>query len=653
MENWAAVSTGAYLLLTFVPTVGQSPYLRFSGDANEILAAFIRDPENLGGISVFDGRQPCTDASADHCLDLGGGWLRRCLSEHGPAHKKSTASSGRLAVPEWPLTASTFRPTRTINVGDQDATTTDPFLEIHDHLPNDILKPPLSWAALSHCWGGNTRFILTANNLAHWQQTISLSSMPNTFRDAVTVTRKLGIRHLWIDSICILQDSKQDWEREADRMADVYRRSTVHIATHTSRHCDDGFLKARDACEYVELPFESHRSGIAGSILVRRGLARWNTALFTAPHSILATRAWVLQESLLAPRTLHFGSEQIFWECPNLCIAEGEFSPRTFRGDTPQEGAVGFDLNATKRHLSLTMGTSPPGIDYGNSGEPRMKKARIHSEDWYVRWYQIVTNYSQRNLGYPSDIFPALSGLAKTIQPLISRSDEEYYMAGLFSGDIHRGLLWMVDAEGMSESQATASRAQPYRAPTWSWASIIGPIKFANRPGEEQPEPTLEGETVKVVGVSLRSADGPKNVSEGVYGALSGASLEVEGLWRWGTSLDRVKLAKDGEKFWAGFESKLILVEENVRAEAELQLDIESDGIDTLGPGEWALLQISEWAQDDPIVVLLSLYALVLRPTEVSGKTMFRRVGLVKFTGIDESSEVVQFQWERKRVTLI
>lgn len=438
-------------------------------------------------------------------------------------------------------------------------------------------------------------------------------------------------------------------------MADVYRQSTVHIAAHTSRHCDDGFLKARDPCEYVELPFESKRTGISASILVRRRLARWNTALLTASHSILATRAWVLQESLLAPRTLHFGSEQMFWECPNLCVAEGEFSPRTFRGDTPQEGAFGFDLNATKRRLSATtMGTLTSGTDGGNPGEAGMKKTKIDYEDWYVRWYQIVMNYTQRNLGYPSDIFPALSGLAKTIQPLISSSNEEYYMAGLFSGDAHRGLLWIVDAERISKSKGIASRAQPCRAPTWSWASIIGPIKFSNRPGEKQPEPTLEGETVKVVGVSLRSADGPKNVSEGVYGALSGASLEVEGLWRWGTSLDRVKMAKDGEKFWAGFESKLILVEENVSAEAELQLDIESDGIDTLGPGEWALLQISQCGAVFPMAVVVSPYALVLRPTEVSRKTMFRRVGLVEFIGIDESPKAAtQFQWERKRVTLI
>lgn len=58
-------------------------------------------------------------------------------------------------------------------------------------------------------------------------ETILLSSFPQTLRDAITITKSLGFRYLWIDALCILQDSKGDWEKEAAVMGKVYFNAVV------------------------------------------------------------------------------------------------------------------------------------------------------------------------------------------------------------------------------------------------------------------------------------------------------------------------------------------------------------------------------------------------------------------------------------------
>lgn len=68
------------------------------------------------------------------------------------------------------------------------------------------------------------------------------SSMPQNFRDAVKLTRLLGIRYLWIDPLCILQDSKEDWEREGLKINDVYKYSYVTVAATSASAAYDGFL---------------------------------------------------------------------------------------------------------------------------------------------------------------------------------------------------------------------------------------------------------------------------------------------------------------------------------------------------------------------------------------------------------------------------
>ncbi|KAF2030657.1 hypothetical protein EK21DRAFT_64977, partial [Setomelanomma holmii] len=88
---------------------------------------------------------------------------------------------------------------------------------------------PHRYVALSHCWGTCRDFLTTRENVEKRKAGFSLESLPATFRDAVLATRSLDIPYLWIDSICILQGDKEDWETEGSKLADIYSDATITI----------------------------------------------------------------------------------------------------------------------------------------------------------------------------------------------------------------------------------------------------------------------------------------------------------------------------------------------------------------------------------------------------------------------------------------
>ena len=82
----------------------------------------------------------------------------------------------------------------------------------------------LRYAALSHCWGVSRRFLAAKATLGRFQKGFSIFArgFPKTFADAVLVARALRIPYLWVDSLCITQDDKAEWDTEASQMTDIY-----------------------------------------------------------------------------------------------------------------------------------------------------------------------------------------------------------------------------------------------------------------------------------------------------------------------------------------------------------------------------------------------------------------------------------------------
>jgi hypothetical protein len=154
------------------------------------------------------------------------------------------------------------------------------------------------------------------------------SALPRTFRDAFMIVRKLGLSYIWIDSLCITQDSVEDWEREALQMANVYGNSSCNI-TATGRNSHEGCFKLRNPLRFVPCPaYKSNGFHIFAQ-------KNDSPARRDAP---LLTRAWVFQEHILAPRNVYFGNSILYWHCRERLSWEKKSTQRR----AVQSSVIGF-----------------------------------------------------------------------------------------------------------------------------------------------------------------------------------------------------------------------------------------------------------------------------------------------------------------------
>jgi hypothetical protein len=397
-------------------------------------------------------------SNSDECFQLLQMWLRRCLEEQEPQ-------------------ASSFVPTRTIDVGPPDGTQ-DPRLVVH--AANSASFP---WVTLSHCWGGSSPLTTNAQTLQEWTNSgIPMLLLPPTFRDAVLITRRIGHRHLWIDSLCIIQDSREDWENEALRMGDVYRYGELNISASAASNCHEGIFAKRDSPAYfsmaVRLLFRSAKLGVGLDrrewIYVRPG--NWDTfrEQITGAESTLASRGWVLQEALLSPRTIHYSHQQMFWECRHGTFAEGRVDALARPSAKAMLLAPAPGLWSHKMILPTSLPDGVASVDDENS-----------KREVYASWLQVVENYSARQLTVPTDVLPALAGAASVFQTELNDS----YLAGFFRGYLLESLLWKTKAG------APAALRPGSKLPSWSWSSIVGGVTFEIAYSSNVLPPVLVGAT--------------------------------------------------------------------------------------------------------------------------------------------------------------
>ena len=178
----------------------------------------------------------------------------------------------------------------------------DPFLKILD--PHE---PKISYVTLSHCWGspeGPRPLTLTNENISSMKTQIPLASLRGSFADAVKLTKKLGLKYLWIDSLCIIQDSVQDWRTESRKMGGIYANALCNIAAEAASNCKGGLFLPREPLSRVVIIVDGCSDGNTtprSYLLVHEEHAR--AGLRASP---LRKRAWVCQERLLvqAPASL-------------------------------------------------------------------------------------------------------------------------------------------------------------------------------------------------------------------------------------------------------------------------------------------------------------------------------------------------------------
>jgi Heterokaryon incompatibility protein (HET) len=371
-------------------------------------------------------------------------WYRKCHAEHINCGK--------------PFQHTGFVPSRLIELG-FDHQSTWRLVMAEDLVPQ--LPEAVEYVTLSHCWGKSSFLTLKSTNLSSLRLGLPVDELPQTFQDAIYVASRLSCRFLWVDSLCILQDSLEDWRKESSRMSDIYSNAVCSIAATASSDPHQGLFRDRDPVLVASCRIQASWVDGKSRLLGIKETDPQKNQVLRAP---LNRRAWVLQERLLSKRLLQFGNEQVFWQCLQLDACESQ-----------PGGIFNFfgvdhsfkDYSQFPRHNFFRLAKSDLGLCESLLGD----------RDYYISlWQYIVIHYTMAHLTKRNDKLIALAGLVDVLGTLY----KDKYLAGLWLTHLPAMLLW---------HRTTGSKDQPIyedsdkqrsqRAPSWSWASLDGPIIFA------------------------------------------------------------------------------------------------------------------------------------------------------------------------------
>lgn len=315
----------------------------------------------------------------------------------------------------------------------------------------DIREP---YMTLSHCWGKRETLRLTTDNHDEMAVGIDPASMPIMYQEARQVVLEFGMRYLWIDSLCIIQqgDNGADWLRQVTQMSDVYANSYCNISALQALDSHQTMFSTNKPPDWA-----SQIINLNGTQMLVSSDYYWMSEV-SCPNQGLNTRAWVYQERLVSPRVLHFGASQVMWECREKDASQCH--PEAL----PRQLTEYRDNGLRFKELIPTKGTSPNN----------------DVVEGYARWEQIVQDYSGCNITFPRDRLPAISAVARQMQ----RALDDQYIAGLWRKNMPHGLLWKSTVHGLEETKSE------YHSPSWSWASASRGVAYYHSAAAIQLEVT-------------------------------------------------------------------------------------------------------------------------------------------------------------------
>jgi hypothetical protein len=127
----------------------------------------------------------------------------------------------------------------------------------------------IPYVALSYCWGAGSTLTLTKDTLSSFRSSIPWDVIPKTIKDAIILTRQLQISYIWVNALCVLQDSKQDWQRESVKMKGIYKNARLVFSTDRAANTDTGFLASRrPGGHIVQIPSSHPEAGHLPKIMV-------------------------------------------------------------------------------------------------------------------------------------------------------------------------------------------------------------------------------------------------------------------------------------------------------------------------------------------------------------------------------------------------
>ncbi|KAH7395183.1 heterokaryon incompatibility protein-domain-containing protein [Phaeosphaeria sp. MPI-PUGE-AT-0046c] len=463
--------------------------------------SLMRSPDLATPIAIQIGRPWLTHLHGKHLgnfFNLAQEWLHDCDKSH----------VGCQVQRQYRL------PTRLIDVGSLH----DPVLRLVETQHETVLSQ--HYIALSHPWGDTTSYEAfvtlckddssAGHDLDRFKTSIPYDDLPKTFKHAVDCTRNLGIRYLWIDSICIVQGNGGDFPEESKRMEDVYSGAYCVVAASRASDQRDGFLGARPQRRFVAMDGQSKIPFYVCQII-----DRFNEDVI---NGSLNQRGWVLQERALARRTIYFTENQTYFECGNGVRCE----------------------TLTKMHNNMA--------DF--LGDPNFpdKAMRVPSRALKIEYFQgLYKQYSRLGFTRWEDRPVAIAGLEKRLQRAFNTKGRY----GIFDDGnkddgslFHRSLLWR-RAWGTDDNNAgipleviTFPPEKDFHVPSWSWMAYKGGIDFT-----DPPYRSATWETREIIPPWTRGGYQNPEINEDVAIAAVARDFDLKG-----RDPDEVKIAYDTEQ---------------------------------------------------------------------------------------------------------
>ncbi|KAF4986487.1 hypothetical protein FDECE_15929 [Fusarium decemcellulare] len=292
-----------------------------------------------------------------------------------------------------------------------------------------------SYAAVSYVWGSHagrqhtTRIANIQSRRKSGGLAQVIRELPKALQQAIRLVHALGIRYIWIDALCIVQDSSHSWNLNARAMHLIYGNAIFTLCAADGPDAHTG-LVALDESHRPEQWIANCADGL--TLLLHQPpevsieASQWNK------------RAWTFQERLLSRRCLIFTAGRVYFQCRSATMSEDIFTDRDGRG---------WSLDLLRSPLQM------------------LSQLKLRALWFYTR---CVSLYTQRELSEPFDILSAFSGMCK----LMEYTMHAPFSFGLPTSHFDFALLWQPNGRASRLLKPKRSDEPKYsgmKFPSWSW----------------------------------------------------------------------------------------------------------------------------------------------------------------------------------------